>query len=362
MPLDPALVAVGDPSRAAVRRAVLWSLVVSAAFTAFAFWTTQIKAVRVHSPWQDDPYDVAVSFTVFVVPAIALAMLVRVQLCVRDRPVAAIRLRDLLRAARVNLAAVTVTAAADWIAVALRVHQANWGRTGAALIGALAGLSALTVAAAVAARQAQRLTPWARAPVDPSDPDWFDDAITTLSATLAHLGGAGRRAAQLVRRPAGTLLDGPIGIRRHPVITAAAGCACFWGALAVNEVLRDGGPPRVARGWLVLLLGGIGTSGLFAIVVAAGAYLRLLRPAPGMRTARPKTRVVTLTIWAAAASVPITVAFRDAISRLSGRRLLADTPGHLATMLLVLAVAAAVVGAALAFRRARAAPQPMARR
>lgn len=362
MSLDPTLVAVGDPSRPAVRRAVLWSLAVSAAFTAFAFWTTQDKAVRVHSPWQDDPYDVAVSFAVFVVPMIALAMVVRVQLCVRDEPVPAIRLRDLLRAARVNLLAVAVTAIADWLAVVLRVHQADWGRIGASLIGALAALSALTVAATGAAWRARRLTPWAQAPVGPRDPDWFDDAITTLSATLARLGGVGRRAARLVRRAAGTLLDGAIGIRRHPVITAAIGCACLWGALAVNEVLRDGGPPPAGAGRLVLLLGGIGTSGLFAIVVAAGSYLRFLRPAPGTDATRPVTRVATRTIWAAAASVPITVAFRDSISTLSGRRLLADTPGHLATMLFVLAAVAAVVGAAVAVHRAHGAPQPMPRR
>lgn len=30
-------------------------------FTAFAVATRQVRALRAHSPWQDDPYDVVVS-------------------------------------------------------------------------------------------------------------------------------------------------------------------------------------------------------------------------------------------------------------------------------------------------------------
>jgi hypothetical protein len=65
---------------------VRWCLAAAIAFTAFAFLTTQARGLRAHSPWQDDPYDVVVSFTQFVVPAIALGVAVRMQRFRRDLP------------------------------------------------------------------------------------------------------------------------------------------------------------------------------------------------------------------------------------------------------------------------------------
>ena len=63
-----------------VKRA-LWSTAgMVVVFTAFAVVTTQVKTVRAGSPWQDDPYDGVVSFTVFLVPALAFLIAVRVGL------------------------------------------------------------------------------------------------------------------------------------------------------------------------------------------------------------------------------------------------------------------------------------------
>ena len=44
------VLAVGDPSRESTRRALVWCLACSALFTVFAFWTTQDKPLRAHSP------------------------------------------------------------------------------------------------------------------------------------------------------------------------------------------------------------------------------------------------------------------------------------------------------------------------
>ncbi|PWU62467.1 hypothetical protein DLE60_00155, partial [Micromonospora globispora] len=124
---------------AAVRRALWWCVGCAVLFTAFAVATTQIRALRAHSPWQDDPYDVVVSFTQMLVPALAVALVVRI-LNRRPgwpRPAPG----DLLRGGWALVGMVAATAATDWIAVGLRVHEGAWDGTGRLLIAALAGLT-----------------------------------------------------------------------------------------------------------------------------------------------------------------------------------------------------------------------------
>src|SRR4051794_33148281 len=118
---------------AVVRRALWWGVGGAVSFTAFVGVTTQVRALRAHSPWQDDPYDVVVSFTQLLVPALAVAMAVRIA---GRRPQS--RLLDLLRGGRALVGMVAVTVVTGWVAVALGVHGDDWGGTGRLLIAALA--------------------------------------------------------------------------------------------------------------------------------------------------------------------------------------------------------------------------------
>ncbi len=83
---------VGEPARFAVAKVLRVAEVNAVAFTVFAVVTTQIQAVRAGSPWQDDPYDVVVSFTKFFVPALTALVWVRARLCDVSTPVPLSRL------------------------------------------------------------------------------------------------------------------------------------------------------------------------------------------------------------------------------------------------------------------------------
>src|SRR3954452_11436122 len=132
-----------------VRRALWWCVGCAVLFTAFAAGTTQVRALRAHSPWRDDPYDLVVSFTQLLVPALTVALAARI-LAGASQP----ELRDLLRGGRALVTMVVVTVVTDWFAVALRVHAGAWGGTGRLLIAALAVVTLAAAAAAVALRRA----------------------------------------------------------------------------------------------------------------------------------------------------------------------------------------------------------------
>jgi hypothetical protein len=150
-----------------VRRLSWWCVGCAVLFTAFAVATTQVRALRAHSPWQDDPYDVVVSFTQLLVPALAAALALRI---ISRRPGAAPG--DLLRGGWALVGMVAMTAATDWVAVGLRMHQDAWERTGRLLIAALA-LTTLVTATVVAAMWwiIERATGRADVRADPAGPD-----------------------------------------------------------------------------------------------------------------------------------------------------------------------------------------------
>ncbi|MER6952149.1 hypothetical protein ABT294_49885 [Nonomuraea sp. NPDC000554] len=75
--------AAGIPRRALAQ--ALWaSLACALAFTAFACVATQNKLVRQGGPWRHDPYDLVVSLTIFLVPALAALIVARGRLPSRD--------------------------------------------------------------------------------------------------------------------------------------------------------------------------------------------------------------------------------------------------------------------------------------
>jgi len=77
------------------------------------------------------------SFTQLVVPVLAGAIAMRALRCRRNLPLPAVRVRDLLRGARVVTGAIVMTVAVDWVAVVLGVNGHAWGGPGRALIAAV---------------------------------------------------------------------------------------------------------------------------------------------------------------------------------------------------------------------------------
>jgi hypothetical protein len=103
-------------------------------------------------------------------------------------------------------------------------------------------------------------------------------------------------------------------------------------SLALNTLLRAGPGPAV---WLDVAVGG---SGMFAFLVAAGAYLGLVganHPAAGTRR-----RIIDAAVIGCA-SVPVALAFRDWLWWIVG----ASSGGsdRLARLLLTVAVASALI-------------------
>jgi hypothetical protein len=216
--------------RLLVRNVLLLVAALSCAFELFAFVTTQVHAVRAVSPWQDDPYDAVVSFTMFVVPGVVVLALMRVPLCLARFPLPAARLAGLLRASRAVSVLVAVTLITDWLAPA-------------APPGLAAALVALSVLDAIALTVVYRL-PMPAAP----GPDWGDDLIDLL--------GVPARWVELARR--------------HRLVVAFLPSFAFGVAIAASHVVFEGAS-RIA-----FLLVAIGTAGMFGFLLPIGAYLRLL--------------------------------------------------------------------------------------
>lgn len=339
------VLAVGDPSRESTRRALVWCLACSVLFTAFAFWTTQDKPLRAHSPWQDDPYDVVVSFTQLVVPVLAGAIAMRALHCRRNLPLPAVRVRDLLRGARVVTGAIVMTVAVDWVAVVLGVNGHAWGGPGRALIAALAVVTAAALASVAALWAAERRARvWRRYRPSTQDPDWVEDLLAAVVEQLGRWGLAWRGATQAVAWVQRVVIDGRHGMRRHRVVAALAAAIGVGLALALAEAAGEG----VSADPLVVITHGallvtIGASGLFAVLVAVGSYLRLVRSAtvlPATVGGRGWQPALLWAGFAAAGSVPFSVAFRDQLGALAGYPITGN--GRAAVLIAICSTAAAV--------------------
>lgn len=298
------ILAVGDPRRPVVRRILVGTLLTAALFVAFAFVAKEVRPLADHAPWQDDPYDVVVSFTMFFVPLVAALVLLRALLCRRDSPLPVARVVSLVRACRVVLVAVHVTLAVDWISVALQVHREDWDAATGLLVGLLAATTLVAAAATVelsrAARQALHWPAAPRSPAAPSIPDALADALLLAERWSRRLGPAslvGSLLAWLDRRTA-------TAVRRHPLVAAILAAAAFGLALAGSAAVDEGIGPALA------LLFGVGTSGMFAFLVGAGSYLGLVhaeRPLQGVPRRMTDAAVI------AAAAVPAAVGFRSSL-------------------------------------------------
>ncbi len=191
------MIAVGHPARKYFRCALLLSLATATVFTLVALATTQNQSVRAHSPWQDDPYDALVSFTMLFTPLLAATSLPRVLLCRADQALPAARFLGLLRSTDVVVATVLVTALLDWIAVVTGFHAAVWGTPGRVLTAALGAVSLTALGAAGATA---RVHAAARdvGPRDATNPDWCDDLLELASFGTRRLGPLEPSTARLL--------------------------------------------------------------------------------------------------------------------------------------------------------------------
>ncbi|MFG2844509.1 hypothetical protein ACGF12_15260 [Kitasatospora sp. NPDC048296] len=306
------------------RRALWGALALALAFTGFAYSTTQVRLLRAASPWQADPYDAVVSFTLFLVPALTALTAVRASLCRGGGPQPGYRVDQLLRAARLGVALVAVTVATDATAAALRAERELWDGRTAWLIAALLPLAAGAGWCLVLLRRAGREVP----PEERRRPggDWLDD-LALLAAPLADLGAIARF------------------LRGH-IVAAAAGLSLLAGALVVTgQAGGEGWPGRqLALAELTVFF-----SGFFAFCLLCDALLRIAvtprKPGAGRAAA-----------FAAALAVPVSGGLRDALWSLVGLPGAADSAVRL---LGLMAGCAVLVGAAtLAAVRVRVARSP----
>jgi hypothetical protein len=275
----------------------------------------------------------------------------RVPLCRRALPLPAARLLAIHRAADVVLAAVAVTLGVDWVAVVLGTDRSLWASSTALLVGALAGLTLVAALAVAAHWQARRSLAREAPALDPTGPDWLDDAITLMALAGSRVSPA---ATQRVVGHARSIVNGRHGVRRHRVVAAVAAALAFGIAIAGSHQLAEGdGVPLLDAVEVFLLFTWIGTAGMLAFLLAAGWYLRLVRPldAGPVRFGTPRG----LALAAAMAAVPLAVAFRAPLLAFLPGGLASQPAGGLGLLSLGAAVVAgaAVLGATSVARRAR---------
>jgi hypothetical protein len=298
------VLAVGDPRRPPIGRAVVATVAVAGGFVGFAFVGKQLRSLYEHSPWQNDPYDAVVSFAIFFVPLVGGLIVLRAILCRRDAPLPLARVSGLLRACQVLLGAVVVTLLADWASVATRADEASWNSTTGLLVGLLGVATVATALATWLLRGAMRDIPAGDA--SRPGPDGLADALTLAGRVSWRLGPFQRPARAMVR-----WLDRSVAVavRRHPIGAAALFAGIFGLAIAAGASTEEGIGPVLG------LFVGVPACGMYAFTVAAGGYLGLVRAERPLRDTRRRLADATVV---AAAAVPVALAFRSSLWWLIG--------------------------------------------
>jgi hypothetical protein len=260
--------AVNDPRRPAIGRAMFSTLWAAALFSVCTGPAKQIKPLYDHAPWLNDPFDTVVSFAMFFVPLIALCCLGRVLLCRRSQTLPSLRVVDLLRGCRVVLAAIALTLLSEWSAVAVGANRSAWDSATWLQTGLLVGMTALLVRAGVRVRRASARSIRGDARARPSS-DWLSDLVLIARWLSLRLGPWRGPVLGVVDWIEGRVVT---VVRRHPLWAAGIGCSLFGVATGVNQGIREGydGSATLA---VVLLL----SCGMFGLVVASGYYLGLVR-------------------------------------------------------------------------------------
>ncbi len=294
----------------------------------FAVLTTQVHSIRAASPWQDDPYDTAISFTKFFVPLVTLTAGLRLLVWRQASPQPAYRARQLLRAASVVTILIALTLVTDWLALTLRADHELWNQETPWLAASLIPLTCLAVASAGQQRRAARLLPL----YNRRDPggDWLDDLAPIVAVAAAH---APHRAGQWVNPAAAEHLV--TAIRRHFVSIAAATSAAVALIVITGVDIGEGGlSPTLFMVELWIFL-----SGTFGFVLVASAALHVVA-LPQRGRVRSAGRAAAA---AGALCVPVSMALRDLIWTGVGMEGNLSTPEQLFVLTLVCASIAAVL-------------------
>ncbi len=193
---EPAYVlAVGDPGRPAIGRAVFDTLLVAAVFSVLTGPFKQIAALYDHAPWLNDPFDTVVSFAMFFVPLIAACCMARLVVPAL-RPLPFARVRDLLRGCRVVLGAAAITLLTEWASIAIGANRAQWNRATWLQVALLALMTALAVRAIIDLRRVPALSGPKRADARPAA-DLLTDVVTIAMLQSHWLGPCmARRSAR----------------------------------------------------------------------------------------------------------------------------------------------------------------------
>ncbi|WP_242909780.1 hypothetical protein [Actinomadura terrae] len=143
-----------DEAGHAALTAIWATLGAAGLFEALSALGTQVRTVRATSPWQDDPYNVAVSFTVFAVPR--LAGVIAVRMFAWRAPGGPDRAHQMVRAAWVVIALMGATLVAEWAGVIVGAHASAWNRWTAVLVAGLVVTCAAALVATVLLARCRR--------------------------------------------------------------------------------------------------------------------------------------------------------------------------------------------------------------
>jgi hypothetical protein len=263
--------------------AILVALGTAVLFEALTLLATQDKVVRVVSPWQDDPYDVLVSFAMLLVPVLALAIALR--LPAWQAPGGSDRGHQTVRAAGTLITLTGLTLAAEWAAVIAGAHAQAWNGWTKALIAGLAALSLLTLAAAAGL--------WRQRSPRRAARGWRHDWLGDIALIGRRIPFVGRWATPGVVE----------WVRTHATavfvtvsLLAAAGVI---GAQAIGEGWTD--PLLIA--WATIV-----------VATASFAFCLITNAAAGFIARPPRTRaahVAETSVIVGTAALLLTTAFRD---------------------------------------------------
>ena len=328
--------AVGDPSRGAIGKAVFSTLWTAIVFFLFTVPAKQIKPVYNHAPWLNDPYDMLYSFAMFLVPLAAAFFLVQVSLCRKVEVLPAERARSVLRGCRVAAILMTATLASCWISVAVGANRAQWNDSAtAALVVGLAVVTGLDIRAVVMLVRAPRLGRSGPSHTEAID-DWLGDAVLVARRESRWLGPFRSLVMPVVAWCDRTVI---VRLRQHPILGAALASLAFGTGVGLNQGIREG--YFLA---LTLLAVGLLTCGMFAFLMLAGSYLGVVRS--GAQLAGIQRRLIDATVIACIAAL-VALAFRDSLWWIVGTNANAAGNGQFAGLLGIAVSAAFAAGFAI---------------
>ena len=319
-----------DPAVRAAARAWWCGLSTGVLFTGWAWVTTQVRAIALRTPWQDDPYHGVVSFTGFLVPAVLVLVLVRAALWRRRRPQPVFRVDQISRAGLVGTALVGLTVLTDGTAVAFGADRQLWDDATPWLVASLVPLALLTTASLLLHGIALRRLPDA-GPGAPAG-DWLDDL------------------SELAQRVSGRRVDRPIEYVRSHVVLAAVLLSLVAGTgVAAVQAFGEGGESPLLFGVSVL----VGFGGFLAFCLVCDAVLQIAvprGPAPQRRFGGRVRRAARITVIVSAVALPAAAVLRDRIWQLLGHHEQVDAVATYAAITVI----SALVAGGLAFAVAMA--------